>query len=49
MLLGHANLNHTTVYLHISQLHLHTVSNLLESMAVVNPESLSRSRKLPKP
>jgi len=48
MLLGHADLEHTTVYLHMSQRHLQAVSNPVEAMAVVNPESLSRSRKLPK-
>ena len=48
MLLGHADLEHTMVYLHMSQRHLQAVSNPLEAMAVVNPESLSRSRKLPK-
>lgn len=48
MLLGHADLEHTTVYLHMSQRHLQAVSNPVEAMTVVNPESLSRSRKLPK-
>jgi site-specific recombinase XerD len=48
MLLGHADLEHTTVYLHMSQRHLQATSNPVETMAVVNPESLSRSRKLPK-
>jgi integrase/recombinase XerD len=49
MLLGHADLEHTTVYLHMSQRHLQAVPNPVEAMVVVNPESLSRSRKLPKP
>jgi integrase/recombinase XerD len=48
MLLGHADLEHTTVYLHMSQRHLQAVSNPVEAMTVVSPESLSRSRKLPK-
>jgi len=49
MLLGHADLEHTTVYLRMSQRHLQAVPNPVEAMVVVNPESLSRSRKLPKP
>jgi integrase/recombinase XerD len=49
MLLGHADLEHTTVYLHMSQRHLQAVSNPIEAIAVVSPDSLSRSRKLPKP
>lgn len=49
MLLGHADLEHTTVYLHMSQRHLQAVPNPVETMVVINPESLSRSRKLPKP
>jgi integrase/recombinase XerD len=48
MLLGHADLEHTTVYLHMSQRHLQAISNPVEGMVVVTPESLSRSRKLPK-
>jgi site-specific recombinase XerD len=45
MLLGHADLEHTTVYLHLSQRHLQVASNPVESMTVVNPETVSRARR----
>jgi len=33
LLLGHADIKHTTVYLHLSQRHLHAVTNPLEALA----------------
>ena len=46
MLLGHADLEHTTVYLHLSQRHLQAVSNPVETIAVATPDTLNRSYKL---
>lgn len=40
MLLGHADLEHTTVYLHISQRHLQAVPNPIEGIEVVGPEAV---------
>jgi site-specific recombinase XerD len=45
LLLGHASLNHTTVYLHLSQRHLHACPNPLDELAVSDLSSVSRSRK----
>ena len=45
LLLGHADLEHTTVYLHLSQRHLQAASNPVESIAVVSPDTVSRSRR----
>jgi integrase/recombinase XerD len=49
VLLGHADLSHTTVYLHLSQRHLQTAPNPLEQLQVSPPVVLSRSRLLRKP
>ena len=48
LLLGHADLEHTTVYLHLSQRHLQAASNPLESIAVVSPDAVSRARRQPR-
>jgi len=48
VLLGHAKLEHTTVYLHLSQKHLTAVANPLETIAVSSPDNIKRSRKLQK-
>ena len=45
LLLGHASLNHTTVYLHLSQRHLHACPNPLDELAVSDLSNASRSRK----
>lgn len=45
LLLGHASLNHTTVYLHLSQRHLRACTNPLDELAVSDLSSVSRSRK----
>jgi site-specific recombinase XerD len=48
MLLGHAKLEHTTVYLHLSQRHLKATTNPLDTMTVSSPDEIKRSRKLAK-
>jgi integrase/recombinase XerD len=48
LLLGHATLNHTVVYLHLSQRHLQGVVNPLDTMAVVTPDTVYKSRRLHK-
>lgn len=49
LLLGHADLSHTTVYLHLSRRHLQAAPNPLEQLRVVRPTVLPRSRLLRKP
>ena len=50
LLLGHADLSHTTVYLHVSRRHLHAAPNPLEQLHVPAPVVLPRSRLLrPRP
>ena len=44
LLLGHADIKHTTVYLHLSQRHLHAVTNPLDSLPVTDVATA----KLPK-
>jgi len=46
LLLGHATLNHTVVYLHLSQRHLRGVANPLDTMAVATPDTVYKSRRL---
>ena len=48
MLLGHAKLEHTAVYLHLSRKHLTAVANPLDSISVSNSDDVKRSRKLQK-
>jgi integrase/recombinase XerD len=48
VLLGHAKLEHTIVYLHLSQKHLTAVANPMETIAVSSPDNSKRSRKLEK-
>jgi integrase/recombinase XerD len=48
VLLGHAKLEHTIVYLHLSQKHLTAVANPLETITVSSPDNTKRSRKLQK-
>jgi len=45
LLLGHADIKHTTVYLHLSQRHLHAVANPLDALAVSDPAHTRRSRR----
>lgn len=49
MLLGHADLTHTTVYLHLSQKHLQGAPNPLDQVQVSSTAQLRRSRRLHKP
>jgi site-specific recombinase XerD len=49
LLLGHADLSHTTVYLHLSRRHLHAAPNPLEQLQVPAPVVLLRSRLKRKP
>jgi site-specific recombinase XerD len=49
VLLGHSNLSHTTVYLHLSQRHLRAVASPIEGLSLSSPEHSQRSRKLRKP
>jgi site-specific recombinase XerD len=49
LLLGHADLSHTTVYLHLSRRHLQAAPNPLEQLQVSTPAVLHRSRLLRKP
>ena len=49
LLLGHADLSHTTVYLHLSRRHLQAAPNPLEQLHVPTPAVLPRSRLLRKP
>src|ERR1700722_5350678 len=45
-LLGHVNVRHTTVYLHLSQRHLRSAGNPLDNIQVSSPDQIRRSRKL---
>jgi hypothetical protein len=46
LLLGHADLSHTTVYLHLSRRRLHATPNPLEPLHVTAPPVVPRSRLL---
>jgi integrase/recombinase XerD len=46
VLLGHAKLADTTVYLHLSRRHLQAVPSPLEAIDVSSPEQVKRSRRL---
>ena len=48
VLLGHADLSHTTVYLHLSQRHLHSIANPIEKLSLSSPADAKRSRRLKK-
>jgi integrase/recombinase XerD len=49
LLLGHADVRHTVLYLHLSQRHLQAVANPLDAMAVAAPDTAVRSRLKRKP
>jgi site-specific recombinase XerD len=49
MMLGHSDLEATTVYLHLSRRHLQATANPLEQIVIPNPANLALSRKLRKP
>jgi len=48
LLLGHSNLNHTTVYLHLSRRHLEAVANPIDGLLLSRPSEAKRSRQLKK-
>jgi len=48
VLLGHSDLSHTTVYLHLSQRHLQAVANPIDKLSLSSPTNTKRSRKLKK-
>jgi integrase len=48
VLLGHAKLTHTTVYLHLSRRHLQAIPSPLEAIEVSSPHEVKRSRRLMK-
>jgi integrase/recombinase XerD len=45
MLLGHAKLADTAVYLHLSRRHLQSVSSPIEAVELSKPDEVKRSRK----
>jgi hypothetical protein len=47
-LLGHVKLEHTVIYLQLSQRHLQAVANPLDAMAIAGPDVARRSRRLHK-
>ena len=47
-LLGHANIRDTTHYLHLSQRHLRSAGNPLDTIDIDSPDQIKRSRKLRK-
>ena len=49
MMLGHSDLEATTVYLHLSRRHLQAATNPLEQIVIPNPANLALSRRLRKP
>jgi integrase/recombinase XerD len=44
LLLGHVNIRHTALYLHLSQRHLQAVANPLDALAISGPDTVRRSR-----
>jgi integrase/recombinase XerD len=49
MMLGHSDLEATTVYLHLSRRHLQATANPLDRITVSNSGPLKLSRRLRKP
>jgi integrase/recombinase XerD len=49
LLLGHASLNHTMIYLHLSQRHIRACANPLDGLGVCDLTKVSRSRRNRKP
>jgi len=45
VLLGHAKLAHTTIYLHLSRRHLQAIPSPLEAIEVSSPDEVKRSRR----
>jgi integrase/recombinase XerD len=48
LLLGHVKLEHTVIYLHLSQRHLQAVANPLDAMHVSGVDTVRRTRRLHK-
>jgi site-specific recombinase XerD len=48
LLLGHVDLDHTIVYLHLSQRHLHSVATPLDGLTLAAPDTVYKSRRLHK-
>jgi len=48
-MLGHSDLEATTVYLHLSRRHLQAAANPLDKIAIPSPPNLALSRRLRKP
>jgi site-specific recombinase XerD len=44
LLLGHVNIRHTALYLHLSQQHLQAVANPLDALTISGPDTARRSR-----
>jgi len=44
LLLGHVEIRHTVLYLHLSQKHLHTVGNPLDALTLSAPDTVRRTR-----
>jgi site-specific recombinase XerD len=44
LLLGHVNIRHTALYLHLSQKHLQAVANPLDALPISGPDTARRSR-----
>src|SRR2546428_732514 len=49
LLLGHADVRHTVLYLHLSQRHLQAVANPLDALPVAAPDTARRTRLKRKP
>ena len=45
VLLGHASLDHTTIYLHLSRRHLEAVPNPLDTLSIAAPLQASREAR----
>ena len=45
VLLGHASLDHTTIYLHLSRRHLQAVPNPLDTLSIAAPLEASREAR----
>jgi integrase/recombinase XerD len=44
LLLGHVNIRHTALYLHLSQKHLQAVANPLDALPIAGPDTARRTR-----
>ena len=45
VLLGHASLDHTTIYLHLSRRHLQVVANPLDTLSIAAPLEADREAR----